>query len=79
VRSDRKFPLLAQFLKHPGFSEKGRADEQDKHMDVLRNPSKIHRSLQAASLGEARAILSVLELIHRPCCSICSGALPFTG
>lgn len=46
MRSDRKFPLLVQFPKHPGFSEKGHTDEQDKCIDVLRNSSKVHSSLR---------------------------------
>lgn len=66
MRSDRKFPLLAPFPKHLGFSEKGHADEQDKGMDVLRNSSKVRSSLYAVRPGKTRAIFPVLELICGP-------------
>lgn len=61
-----RFSLLAQFPKYPGFSEKGCTDEQDKRTDVLRNSSKVHSAVHAASLGEARAIFLILERICRP-------------
>lgn len=44
VGSGRKFPLLVQVPKHPGFSEKGEAFEQDKCMDITCSSSGWNQS-----------------------------------